>query len=277
MQYSTAKKIKSANYLSCFIPVLIMGVAFLVFSLMPSEDDSAKDLVFILISVALIVVGAVGTVVNIMKIVKKKETIAANSGTGAKDMAGLPEGEASAAYDPENGGIYADPDEAITYYFGWCGKMNQSYRMEDAGGTVWYEGNLQKFSLLGASDYVFLNHATGASQNHTVGKTVTTSQGGIMIDSYFKLDGENVLEMLERKGYNYRTSSINPIHPEFTLSKNGTVVAKAALKMKAKTKESEPGVMKSSNVIIETTKGYTDMAFIMGMIILRCNGSVATM
>ncbi len=84
--------------------------------------------------------------------------------------------------------------------------VKQSFYMEDGNGSVVYEGNMTKFSLLFASPYEFVNHVTNKTTEHKVGKTVTAESGnGGLISalskrSYFKIDGKNIWDYLHDLG-----------------------------------------------------------------------------
>ena len=82
----------------------------------------------------------------------------------------------------------------------------QAFCLEDEGGNTVYEGKMTKFSLLGASPFEFVNHVTGRTEEHKVGKTVTVEQGnGGLISmlskrSYFKYDGQKIWDYLHDLG-----------------------------------------------------------------------------
>ena len=92
-------------------------------------------------------------------------------------------------------------------FFHFSGKLNQSYTVEDINGKVYFECKLNKFSMLGASDYEFISTENGENIVHKVGKTVTssTSDGMMMVDeilsSHFKFDGMNCWDYVARRGY----------------------------------------------------------------------------
>ena len=82
----------------------------------------------------------------------------------------------------------------------------QSFYLEDANGETVYEGNMKKFSLLGASPFEFVNHITNKTEEHVVGKTITVEQGGgglisaMSKRSYFKFDGQKIWDYLHDLG-----------------------------------------------------------------------------
>ena len=84
--------------------------------------------------------------------------------------------------------------------------VKQSFNLEDANGNLVYEGKMTKFSLFGASPYEFTNHITNKTEEHKVGKTITTEQGGNDIISFmskssgFKFDGKKIWDYLHDMG-----------------------------------------------------------------------------
>ena len=82
----------------------------------------------------------------------------------------------------------------------------QAFYLEDENGNTVYEGKMTKFSLLGASPFEFVNHVTGKTEEHKVGKTITGEQGnGGLISmlskrSYFKYDGQKIWDYLHDQG-----------------------------------------------------------------------------
>ena len=86
------------------------------------------------------------------------------------------------------------------------GTVKQAFYLEDENGKTVYEGKMTKFSLIGASPFTFTNHLTGRTEEHKVGKPVTTEHGngGIISalsqKSRFKYDGQNIWDYLHDQG-----------------------------------------------------------------------------
>ena len=84
--------------------------------------------------------------------------------------------------------------------------VKQSFYLEDENGETVYEGKMMKFSLLGASPFEFINHITNKTEEHKVGKTITSEQGGgglltlMSKKSSFKFDGRNIWDYLHDQG-----------------------------------------------------------------------------
>ena len=93
-----------------------------------------------------------------------------------------------------------------TYFFHPEKKVSlkQGFQMEDENGELIYEAKILTFSLLGASDVEFVNHRTGRTEIHKVGKTVTSQLSGTLEiftkKSSFKFDGEKIWEYLHQEG-----------------------------------------------------------------------------
>ena len=93
-----------------------------------------------------------------------------------------------------------------TYLFQPAGKgLKQGFLMSDSSGNPVYEAKMEKMALLGAMQFEFINHLTGKTEAHKVGHTVTTETSGAISDifstnSRFKLDGQNIWDLLHEKG-----------------------------------------------------------------------------
>ena len=84
--------------------------------------------------------------------------------------------------------------------------IKQSFSLEDENGNLIYEGNMTKFSLIGAAPFEFINHLTMHKEDHKVGKTVTVEEDGNALlslmskKSYFKYDGKKIWDYLHDQG-----------------------------------------------------------------------------
>ena len=76
--------------------------------------------------------------------------------------------------------------------------IKEAFFLEDESGEIVYEGKVTKFKLFGASPFEIINHITEKKEEHKIGKTITTEQGGNDIisfmskRSYFKYDDKNI-------------------------------------------------------------------------------------
>lgn len=161
-----------------------------------------------------------------------------------------------------------------TYIAYGFGKMNQSVAMKDERNALVFEANLVKFRLLSASDFEFVNKKTTIKQLYKVGKTRTTEMGtghsSFTTSSYFKLNGENVFEVLEKKGYHFKMlTKLNVIHPEFAMvDNNGTQLATYKLNVKGERQEGVKGIGKSQRNILITTQSQDLETIFLGAFIL---------
>ena len=91
------------------------------------------------------------------------------------------------------------------------GTTKQSFYLEDENGEKVYEGNMIKLSLFGASPYEFINHITQKTEQHEVGKTLTSETEGLGIISFlskksaFKFDGQKIWDLLHDQGIRIET------------------------------------------------------------------------
>ena len=89
--------------------------------------------------------------------------------------------------------------------------IKESFYLEDKEGNLVYEGNMTKFSLLGAAPHDFINHITNTTVQHTIGKPVMIEQGSggivsaLSTRSYFKYDGKKIWDYLHDEGYRIDT------------------------------------------------------------------------
>ena len=86
------------------------------------------------------------------------------------------------------------------------GTIKQAFYLEDENGNLVYEGKMTKFKLFGAAPFDFVNHRTGTTVQHQVGKTLTYEEHGngwisaLATKSTFKLDGKDVWDFLHDEG-----------------------------------------------------------------------------
>lgn len=88
--------------------------------------------------------------------------------------------------------------------------MRQGYYMADPNGDIAYEAKVLKNPIFGAAEVEFINHRTGKTEQHKVGKVVTSSTatglGGLdftdmlSLKSRFKYDGQNIWDYLHGLG-----------------------------------------------------------------------------
>ena len=112
-----------------------------------------------------------------------------------------------------------------------CGKLNQSYAVEDKDKNVLFECKLVKWSLFFAHTYEFVDTKTGNAQKYKIGKTLTTEfDGGIpvvgdIVSSRFKIDGTNCWDYIAQKGYEINHFLEGKSLMRYEVVKNGKTVA----------------------------------------------------
>ncbi len=115
------------------------------------------------------------------------------------------------------------------------GTFKEGFSLEDENGVVVYEAKMTKFKLFGASPFEFKNYATGNVEEHKVGKTITTEQGGndlisfMSKRSYFKYDDNKIWDYLHDKGIRINsTLSGNKVGMTYEITFEGKPLATIA-------------------------------------------------
>lgn len=84
------------------------------------------------------------------------------------------------------------------------GTIKEGFTLVDENDNIVYEGRMTKFSLFSAAPYKFINYITNKTEEHKLGKTITTEESGIAgffsTTSYFKYDGEKIWHYIHDKG-----------------------------------------------------------------------------
>lgn len=105
---------------------------------------------------------------------------------------------------------FEEREEDFVFHF--TGKANQSHVMKDANGAVVYEATTEKLLAIKPRPFVFRNCMNGQEETRMVSATVTTSAGGsdisdgMTISSTFKIDGQDVWDLIAADGYGFRFS-----------------------------------------------------------------------
>ena len=111
--------------------------------------------------------------------------------------------------------------------------LKQGFIMEDESKLVVYEAKMLKQPLFGPMIFEFVNHRTGQTAEHKVGKTVTLQQSGLLefftTKSSFKYDGENIWDYLHGLGIRIQSGlSHNKIGMTYDVSLQGRHIATIA-------------------------------------------------
>ena len=166
-----------------------------------------------------------------------------------------------------------------TYFFQPEKKlMNQGFFLQDEQKSVVYEAKCLKAPLFGPAVFEFVNHVSGASVQHKVGKTVTSEQTDAfgmtsITGSSFKFDDANVWKYLREKGASIETSS-----PGGLLSFLFTVMigGQEAAVIEPAAPGGGPAVIPNGSYFnITTSEDYLDLAFLAAFAIAKTD-AVAT-
>lgn len=112
--------------------------------------------------------------------------------------------------------------------------IKQSFYLEDENGNMVYEGKMTKFSLFGASPFEIINHITGKTEEHKIGKTITVEHGNDLISflskrSYFKYDDKKIWDYLHDLGVRIESSlSSGKLGMTYDISFEGKEIATIA-------------------------------------------------
>jgi len=108
--------------------------------------------------------------------------------------------------------------------------LKAGYFMKDDSGNMIYEAKMLTQPLIGASEFEFINHLSGKTTSHKVGKTLTTeTNGGFSTSSKFKFDGKNIWDYLHEEGIRIDSSlAKGKIGMSYTVTLKGQPMATVA-------------------------------------------------
>ncbi len=149
--------------------------------------------------------------------------------------------------------------------------LKQGFFMKDEEGTIVYEAKVLKQSLLGPSKMEFINHYSGKTVEHQVGKVVTTEQSGLFeffsVKSCFKFDGKKIWDYLHAEGIRIDSSlSGKKIGMTYEVSLKGKPIATLAT---AAPNGGKAFITSGSHYDVTTTEEYLDWAFLTAFAIAR--------
>jgi len=163
----------------------------------PSKTASAKMGSFlppIMIGVGVLAI-AVGVYLTVKSIKKSKALDAAAPSADKVNFDGFKESEG-----------------VTEYYFRWDGNsLKPGYLIEDADRNVLFEGAMTKNALVGARTFTFTDHTTGTVTEHQVSHPVTQTynDGFFNARGWFKIDGENVWDVIHERGIRISTDLLS--------------------------------------------------------------------
>ena len=168
-----------------FIPA---GVFLIVFGIL---SEGTEALLFLAAGALAIVYGIYKT----LQAFKKSEEL----------DAAVPGGE---EFPAEAFDGFKQADGVAEYYFRWDGNsLKPGYILEDADRNPLYEGKMLKNALVGARQFEFTDHTKGKTAEHEVGHTTTQTYNNefFSVDSWFKVDGRNIWDILHDRGLRMMT------------------------------------------------------------------------
>lgn len=187
----------------------LVGLIFTVIGGFILSSGTDEDLGF---PIAITAIGVLCFVIALIKAVKLLKT-------PSKELKQYDRVDPTAAA-PTSFAQTADPNEPQEdFVFHFTGKANQSYVMEDQIGAAVYEAVTEKILALKPRPFVFHNFMTGEEDTRMIGAPVTYSLGsesslGMNISSTFKVDGQDIWELIASMGYGF-SFSMNGLAPHF--------------------------------------------------------------
>ena len=150
--------------------------------------------------------------------------------------------------------------------------LKQGHLLTEENGEVVYEAKMLTQPLIGAMQFEFINHLSGKTETHKVGKTLTTesSTNGMTdlfsVKSRFKLDGQNIWDYLHDKGIRIDSDfSGNKLGMTYSVSLRGQPLATLA----SSTPKGK-SILTSSHIYQVTTEEENlDLAFLVTFAIAR--------
>ena len=159
-----------------------------------------------------------------------------------------------------------------TYFFQPEKKvLKQGFFLTDENQNVVYEAKMLKQPLFGPMEFDFINHITGQTTSHKVGKTVTTETSGMLgffsTKSHFKYDGKKIWDHLHEEGIRIdSTLSGNKIGMTYRVSYRGEEIAVIA---SAAANGGKAFITSSFHYNITTAEENLDQAFLAAFAIAR--------
>ena len=103
------------------------------------------------------------------------------------------------------------------------------YILEDADGTVLFEGKMEKNNLIGARVFRFTDHTTGSVSEHEVGHELSEYYNNEFLSnrSWFKFDGKNIWDIIHDRGLRISTNLFSKFpNLIYEVSQNGSPFAR---------------------------------------------------
>lgn len=150
--------------------------------------------------------------------------------------------------------------------------IKEGFTLVNENEEIVYVGQMTKFSLFGASPFNFTNHVTNKTEEHKLGKTVTTEESGLVdffsTSSYFKYDGVKIWDYLHDKGIRINSSlSANKIGMTYEVSLEGKEIATIS----SSTPKGKSFITTDKYYEVNCDENNLDIVFLVAFSIARCN------
>lgn len=155
--------------------------------------------------------------------------------------------------------------------------VKQGALLTDEANNVVYEAKCLKQPLIGAMEFVFVNHLTNTSQTHKIGHTVTQETSGGIIPSfltqksYFKYDDKKIWDYLHEQDVRLETGM-----QEGRLGFAYDITVKGEKVGEVRTSTKNGGGFITTNVFFDviTDEEHLDLAFLVAFSIARTNQAI---
>ncbi len=185
----------------------------------PNDPDTLVGDDSLFLTIIFLAVGVVAAAFAVVKIVRTIRT---------KDINEFNRVDMTTVSASEIESVKNSTEEQKEYYFHFTGEMNQSYVLETMERTPVYEAHCDKMGIVSNYEFTFINHFTGTSEKHLVSHVVTSSYDNFVNSSKFRIDNENVWDVLGKAGYSM-DPHLNGFKSYFDVARYGIPVAKIEL------------------------------------------------
>ena len=155
--------------------------------------------------------------------------------------------------------------------------IKQGALLTDEEGNVVYEAKCLKQSLIGPSEFVFVNHLTNTSETHKIGHTVTQETSGGIIPSllttrsHFKYDGKKIWDYLHEQDVRLETGMQEG---RLGFAYDVTVRGEKVAEVKTSTKNGTGLITTNVFFDVITDEEHLDLGFLVAFAVARTNQAI---